>query len=162
MVEHITARRVVVTGGRDYTNRDQVFRALDALATRNEPIARLYHGACGVKGRPGWKRDGWTRELRGADGLAHQWATDRRVVVQAWPAFWDLLGRRAGPVRNGWMLGAALSDACAAGAPLTLLAFQGGDGTADCVAQARRLSIEVIDLRPDTAFMINADDREGM
>ena len=107
---------VVVTGGRDYDGADVVFRALDDVNgnAKFTPtpafgglIRHVYHGACGVRGEPNWKREGWRKNLRGADGLAERWCVSRRVPSFAFPAFWDDYKRGAGPIRNGWMLGAA-------------------------------------------------------
>ena len=79
--------RVLVCGGRDYTDRGAVFAALDELHAR-EPIALLIHGAA-----------------RGADSLGGEWAAARGVPVQAFPADWKKHGRAAGPKRNQQMLG---------------------------------------------------------
>ena len=147
---------VVVTGGRDYAVADVVFRALDDMNgnVRHTPtpafgglIRHVYHGACGLRGEANWKRDGWREKLRGADGLAERWCVSRQVPSFAFPAFWDDLRLGAGPTRNGWMLGAAKTAAAASGLDLLLLAFPGGDGTHDCVKQAKRFGIGLIDLR---------------
>ena len=145
----MTTSIVVVTGGRAY-GADVVFRALDNIngsALTRCHIRHVYHGACGVRGEANWKRDGWRKNLRGADGLAERWCVARGVPSFAFPAFWDDLGNPAGPIRNGWMLGAAKTAAAASGFDLVLLAFPGHDGTFDCVKQAKRLGIGLIDLR---------------
>lgn len=113
--------RIVVTGGRDYTDRAALFLALDLLhaATR---ITRLAHG-----------------NARGADTLADDWARVRRVELQRYPADWDRHRKRAGAIRNRAMLDAERPD--------VVVAFPGGRGTADCVRAAGERGIPVLDLR---------------
>jgi hypothetical protein len=148
---------VVVTGGRDYAVADVVFRALDDINGTTEPmlgdhIHSVYHGACGVRGRRGWRHEKWRDELRGADGLAERWAQSRGVRSFPFPAFWDdfRVNRSAGPIRNGWMLGAAKNAAAALDVDLVVLAFKGDNGTFDCCEQAKRLGIGLIDLRENS------------
>lgn len=108
---------LLCTGGRDYQDRDAVFRALDATAAKH-PNITILHGAC----------------LTGADQLAQEWAVVRQRPYIGVPARWDALGDRAGPVRNGLML-CYLPDGIAA--------FPGGSGTADCIAQAEAAGLKV-------------------
>lgn len=56
----MTPRRIVVTGGRNYADRDAVFAALNRLHAKH-PITTLAHGGA-----------------RGADALAAEWAARRR------------------------------------------------------------------------------------
>lgn len=114
--------KVCVTGGRNYRNRDRVFRALDR-AHDAHGIDVLVHGACET----------------GADHFADEWATINRVPVLSFAADWgpdpSRPDKSAGPKRNSLML--------KEGAPDKLIAFSGGPGTADCVKKARRLGIPV-------------------
>lgn len=98
--------RLLVTGGRDYADREAVFEALDALRP-----AVIMHG-----------------RAKGADSLAHCWALERRVEVSAYGAQWAEHGKAAGPIRNQRMLDE--------GKPDMVLAFPGGRGTADMVRRA--------------------------
>lgn len=75
---------------------------------------------------------------RGADSLARLWATKNGVHVCTVNALWDFYGKRAGPIRNSAML--ALK-------PDLVVAFPGGRGTADMVAQAREAGIEVLEVQ---------------
>lgn len=128
---------IVVTGGRDYTNRYRVFTTLDQLH-RKFGITQLIHGACG------WDADRAETHrialLRGADGLAdarclsHQASRGHLSVVRV-PAHWSSLGGRAGPERNGRMLDRR---------PDLVVAFPGGSGTRNCVYQALERGIEVL------------------
>lgn len=160
---------VVVTGGRHYTASDVVFNVLDdlhgnsaKLPGQGSLVQVLYHGACGVEGRRGWRagRD-WSVDLQGADGLAHKWALSRGVTVGPFPAFWDDHGQAAGPIRNGWMLGSAKTYAAAQDLDVIVVAFPGLHGTADCVKQAKRYKMQVIDLRSHDA-VFNATQRTFM
>lgn len=112
------ARRVLVCGGRDYNNKKLVYKVLDASHT-TKGISCIIHG-----------------KARGADRLAAQWAKDRRIKEDPYPADWDGLGRRAGPVRNQQMLDE--------GRPDVVYAFPGGVGTADMVRRANKAGVTVV------------------
>lgn len=79
-------QRVLVCGGRDYSDADMLGKILDAAHAAN-PIVCLIHGAA-----------------RGADSLAADWALSRDVLCQAYPADWERDGKSAGPKRNQKML----------------------------------------------------------
>lgn len=51
------------------------------------------------------------------------------------PANWDVFDRRAGPVRNSWMLDLK---------PDLVIAFPGGRGTQNMVEQAKKRGIKVM------------------
>jgi ABC-type sugar transport system substrate-binding protein len=112
--------RVLVTGGRDYKNKDALSAALRSATFGQDDVTIVHGGA------------------RGADALAHQIGTEKgwRVVVS--PADWDALGRSAGPMRNQQMIDA--------GADI-VVAAPGGGGTADCVRRAKRAGIPVMEVR---------------
>lgn len=116
---------VVVTGGREYRDWAAVDRTLTALHAAR-PIRRLAHGAA-----------------RGADTLAARWAKRQPgMEVEPYPVTrddWRLLGKAAGPARNRLMLECEDPD--------LVVAFPGGRGTRDMVAQATNSHIEVLDLR---------------
>ncbi|MEG3175817.1 DUF2493 domain-containing protein [Sphingomonas sp. RB3P16] len=127
--------RVVVTGGRDYRDQKRVAEALNTIHAER-PIEVLIHGAA-----------------TGADTLAAEWAWQRKIPVEPYPAAWDDItampcrirykGRKpynalAGHARNIRML--MLS------APTLVVAFPGGAGTAHCRAQALRRGIAVMDV----------------
>lgn len=127
------SRIVAVCGGRDFRDRDNVYRVLDAERD-TDGVSVIVHGGC----------------RSGADALAHQWATGRRVSVRVFPADWGAHGRAAGPIRNRKMLRETT--------PHLLIAFPGGRGTADCVNAARRLHIPVLEIpaTPTTAAKAGA------
>lgn len=114
-------QRVLVCGGRDYGDRDQLFRVLDAAHLAN-PIVCLIHGAA-----------------RGADQLAGDWALDRDVLCTGYAADWERDGRAAGPIRNQKMLDT--------GKPDMVIAFPGGRGTADMIRKAEAAGVPVVRVR---------------
>ena len=107
--------KVLVCGGRDYSDKVSVYSVLDSIA-REEPIV-LIHG-----------------DARGADRLADEWAVERGVPVVRMPANWKQYGLRAGPVRNAAMLNLK---------PDRVVAFTGGRGTADMVRRAEEAGVTV-------------------
>jgi SLOG family YspA-like protein len=111
------ARLVLVTGGRDFADRDAVFKALDTVL-RKYPNTTVLHGACPT----------------GADAHAQAWAVDRERPFVGVPAEWGRRGDSAGPIRNSLLIG-YLPDAC--------IAFAGGAGTSDMVRKARAAEIPV-------------------
>ncbi len=74
----------------------------------------------------------------GADTLADIYAKDKGIP--RWPfevtgEQWRLLGKKAGPMRNARMLAEAKPD--------IVVAFPGGNGTADMVRQAKAAGVPV-------------------
>jgi hypothetical protein len=115
--------RVLVCGGRGFADGPTVYRVLDALRA-GPGIALLIEGGS-----------------RGTDDLAHGWAKQQPdVPTKRYFAQWAL-GRRAGPMRNAWML----ED----GRPDLVVAFPGGKGTADMIAKARAANVEVLVIHPE-------------
>lgn len=125
---HCMYGAVLVCGGRDYADRATVWRVLDRVADRVE-VAAIRHGCA-----------------RGADTLAGEWARERRVPEQRYPADWRMHGKGAGTRRNQTMLDA--------GGVACVVAFPGGAGTADMVRRARAagLPVWVVRVGPQTAL----------
>jgi len=73
---------------------------------------------------------------RGADTLGFKWALQRQVKACIYPAEWDKLGKKAGPIRNQRMLDEEHPD--------LVIAFPGGSGTSDMVSRAAQAKIEFI------------------
>lgn len=118
---------IIVCGGREFADRGAVYRAL-AKATTGASRVLIIHGAA-----------------RGADSLAHDWATAKRaaaerVSVEEWHADWIRLGRAAGHARNRDMLVRLL--ACPHKRK-GVIAFPGGSGTAGMVRIARAADVPV-------------------
>ena len=113
------ALRVLVCGGRDYRNRERVYRVLDTV----QP-AVVIHG-----------------DARGADTLASDWAKSRGVQCETYPAQWNRFGRRAGYLRNQQMLDE--------GKPDLVIAFPGGSGTAMMAKIAQDAGVWTILMNPE-------------
>jgi hypothetical protein len=110
--------RVLVCGGRDFSDKALAFRVLDGLHAR-QPITALIEGGA-----------------RGADTIGREWAIQyRSIVVRTFPADWATHGRAAGPIRNQQMLDE--------GRPDLVVAFPGGKGTADMVRRAKEAGVPI-------------------
>jgi len=114
--------RVLVCGGRNYTDTARVFAVLGKL-----------HGEAGID-------TVIQGAARGADSLASLWADKHGVDQEAYPADWENHGSFAGPMRNTRMLNE--------GKPDLVIAFPGGRGTADMVKKARRAGVQVVEIAP--------------
>lgn len=111
-------RRVLICGGRSYTDRARVFRALD-LAHAFTPIGAVIHGAA-----------------KGVDSFADEWAIYHGVTPERFPANWAQEGLGAGPRRNQRML--------EHGRPDVVFVFHGGKGTADMLRRAMKAGVPVV------------------
>lgn len=109
--------RVLVTGGRGYTDQAAVDKALDAVHAKRGITLLIEGGA------------------RGADRLARSWAIRNKVAVLTVEAEWDRYGKAAGSFRNGVMLHEHK--------PEGVVAFPGGAGTADMVRRAEAAKVPV-------------------
>lgn len=114
--------RLIVTGGRDYANRQELLGLLDEIHQQT-PITLLIHGAAS-----------------GADAIAEEWAKSREVVYLGIPAKWKTgkQGKAEGVIRNRLLFDWN---------PDKVLVVQGGKGTASTVRIAQTLGVRVIDKR---------------
>lgn len=112
--------RVLVTGGRKYSNRKLVYAALDRLYN-SDYIGRMTLIEGGAKG---------------ADRLAQDWANQAHIDVDliTCEADWDRYGLSAGMRRNKDMANLK-PDVC--------IAFLGGRGTQNMVDLCRERNIKV-------------------
>lgn len=108
--------RLLVCGGRSYSNKDFVFSCLDGVR-KKKGITCVIHG-----------------DATGADRLAKLWAQMNDVEDIPYPADWTM-GRRAGPIRNERMLKESMPDG--------VIAFTGGAGTMNMVRLARSAGVKV-------------------
>lgn len=120
---------VMVSAGRDYTNREAIrsdFSAVDEEAREEGLPVKLLHGDCKTGGD----------QIADAEARALGWDVEKH------PADWDKHGKAAGPIRNGEMV--ALR-------PDILFAYPTAQsrGTWDAVRKARAAGIMVV-LGPDS------------
>lgn len=112
--------RVIVCGSRSWTDRGTILARLIQL----DPHVTIVHG-----------------DARGADRLAAEVAATLGFSVEAFPAEWDLYGRRAGHIRNNKM--------AAAGASLVIAFWDGrSKGTQNMLDQAAFYGIPYEVIRP--------------
>lgn len=89
--------RILVTGSRDWTNRELLYKVLGEL-TSNDVRHILVHGDCPT----------------GADKMADEWAACQPdIIVEKYRAGWEVYGRRGGPIRNQYMVSLG-ADICVA------------------------------------------------
>lgn len=112
--------KVLICGGRDYTDNNFVNFVLDCIHAKKS-ITMVIHGCA-----------------NGADTFAQAWAEARVGHVTAFgvPADWKKHGTRAGPVRNRLML--------ELGKPDLVIAFEGGAGTRDMTSAAVAAGVRVL------------------
>jgi hypothetical protein len=114
--------RILICGGRDYTDLDRIYRALNRLEERLNFDLTVIHGDCPT----------------GVDAAADVWALwagYERVKFPVTREEWGRLGLRAGPLRNQRMIDEGHPDA--------VVAFPGARGTADMVRRARAAGLPV-------------------
>lgn len=118
--------RILVCGGRDFNDYLAVEDVLEGYLTRVEEGIRwpddesfhIIHGGA-----------------NGADYLAKDWAYMNHIPCTVYPANWDRYKKVAGVIRNQQMIDY--------GHPDLVIAFPGGNGTADMVKRAIKAGIEV-------------------
>lgn len=112
-----SGKRILICGGRDFTDRADAQRVLDTFAS---PSLVITGGA------------------RGADAIGAEWARVRGYARVVFPANWVGELKSAGYRRNKRML--------EIGQPDLVIAFPGGKGTANMVSLAKRAGIEVVEV----------------
>jgi len=125
----MTEFRILICGGRDYDDRTRFFHFMDSvletIGETGETPRRdvvIIHGAA-----------------RGADTLADDYGRERGLRVIRYPADWKTHKRAAGPIRNRLML----TDS----QPHVIIAFPGGDGTADMVSIGKKAGVSVYEVK---------------
>jgi predicted Rossmann-fold nucleotide-binding protein len=109
--------RLLVCGGRDYSDYLKVQVTLDSLR-KEMPIDLMIQGGAS-----------------GADSLAARWAKKNSIACLTFMAMWRKHGKAAGPIRNQQMI--------EEGKPDLVIAFPGGHGTDDMVWRALQAGIPV-------------------
>ena len=82
-------KRIVVAGCRNYSNYTEAKIFIERCIMENSPndIIILLSGRC-----------------KGADALGEQYAKEKGILVEYYPAEWDKYGKAAGPIRNQKMV----------------------------------------------------------
>lgn len=122
--------RVLVTGGRTATLKKLgidpgavhclVVKTLNTISANGARDITIIHGGA-----------------NGVDSMADTWAAATRTKKEVYPVTpeeWEKLGKSAGSIRNGFMLTKE---------PNLVLAFPGGNGTADMVIRAEAAKVKV-------------------
>lgn len=109
--------KVLVSGGRKYSNINRLFEYLDEL-DEEIVISEIIQGGA-----------------TGADSLAKRWADAKGIPTQTFMADWARYGNGAGNIRNQEMLDVAKPD--------LVVAFPGNEGTKDMVTRSRFEDVEV-------------------
>lgn len=110
--------RVIVCGGRNYTDRDRIHNTLLALNSELGPFKCVIHG-----------------DATGADHEGMLWAEMMGIPHSPFRPDWHAQGRAAGPIRNQRMIDE--------GKPDLVIAFPGGRGTQDMIDRARVAGVPV-------------------
>lgn len=113
--------KLLVFGGRDFTDRGFVFSTLDRVHAK-KPVTLVIEG-----------------EADGADKLAGEWADARGIHCARIRALWDFYGKAAGPKRN---------EAMRLLEPDAGVAFPGGRGTAHMAMILRDAGVMVWEPKP--------------
>lgn len=114
--------KVIVCGGRNFSDRDFLFATLDKIDSElPRPGITCIISGC----------------AQGADTFALEWSRKWDLVCGFFPADWRRHGRAAGPIRNQEMLDAG---------PDLVIAFPGGRGTDDMVRRAKAVGVRVIEI----------------
>ena len=134
--------RILVCGGRAFADYGWLTHVLDAyLAEASLSVAKLELIGGGA---------------RGADSLAHRWATERQIPFHEFKARWDdtkhpqadvRFNRKDGKPYNaaaGFIRNQRMVDE---GRPDIVIAFPGGGGTRDMMLRATEAGVPVRDMR---------------
>lgn len=76
--------KIVIAGGRDFTNKKIAYEVLDTLDITSEDIILSGHAS-------------------GADMIGEQYAKEHGIKCKLYPAEWKKYGKIAGPIRNEQM-----------------------------------------------------------
>ena len=109
--------RIIVCGGRQYSDKSRVYQILDLLLPIKNNITIIQEDA------------------QGADFLAKQWAADRSIKCENFPADWNKYKKAAGAIRNREMFNSGCD---------LVIAFPGGSGTQNMCDYAQSKECEII------------------
>ena len=115
--------RIIVAGGRDFTDYALLSETLDAILEKYiESETSIVSGSC-----------------RGADALGERYAREHGIPVVRFPADWQAYGKAAGPIRNRKM-----AEYASEGEGI-LVAFWDGKsrGTASMIRLAEKYELQI-------------------
>lgn len=112
--------KILVCGGRDYADWYRLKTVLDDIYKKFSDITII--SGC----------------AKGADTLAIEWVVLNHVELELYYANWKEYRRKAGPIRNQKMLDE--------GKPDLVIAFPGGNGTADMVRRSKKANIPLMEM----------------
>ena len=117
--------RLLVTGSRDWRDREIIAKALKSLEAKYDVIDVVVEEFTLIQGN-----------APGADTIAGNIAMELGWDIEDHPADWGGLGVRAGPIRNQEMVDSG-ADQCFA------FPLPSSKGTYDCIKRARETGIPV-------------------
>ena len=122
--------RILVCGGRDFDDYNLLSQTLHEVVQSavKSPQDNIYKDTIIIHG--------WAK---GVDAMADRWALTNKINIERYAADWSKYGRAAGPIRNEVML--------REGEPDLVVAFPGGRGTANMIAQAKAAGVEVREIK---------------
>lgn len=106
----------IVCGGRNFEDVEFIRNTLDEL----QPDCIIQKGC------------------RGVDSITKEWAEHSGIPCFTCPANWDYHGKKAGPLRNKWMLDFTKAT--------HLIAFPGGVGTRGMIELAKKANLEIVEV----------------
>lgn len=112
-----TTKRILVCGGREYSDKKNVFEVLSKVVNKEDIIV---HGGAS-----------------GADTLTGEYGKEHGIKTEVHYAKWAEYGKMAGPIRNTEMLNSGIN---------IVVAFKGGKGTANMVRKAKKENVKVIEI----------------
>ena len=108
--------KIIVCGGRDFTDCEFVFAALDHF-NKKHPVSLVIEGGA-----------------KGADAIGALWAKHNKIDCWKVTADWDKHGKAAGHIRNRLMLDLE---------PDAVIAFPCGKAAANMVQQATAAGVKI-------------------
>ena len=114
-------KRILVCGGRDFTDRDLVFATMDKVKGIFGDFELVHGGA------------------KGADSFSDEWADSVGCSKKVFKPDWKMYKRAAGPIRNGQML-----EYLRRGEEPLVIAFWDGKskGTKDMITKAKKAGVK--------------------
>ena len=112
--------RIIVCGGKDFTNQTYCFATLDSILPNYEQPEII------------------SGHAKGADTFGEEYAKLHGLKLTVFPAEWKRYGKAVGPIRNKQMLLYALEEN-----PVVIAFWNGTSrGTKNMITQARKANVE--------------------